>query len=128
MRMRCMQVGNGPAMQQRRRENGPEPAGDLALLLVGLDEHAHVAHEVRVALLRMAFTVSTYMKVTKPNMRFCWYGMRTSCTGPNMLLGTSMVGQHYWMASGNETERAEKGGFGCGKKANRIAAGGPRGA
>ena len=38
------------AMQQRRRENGPEPARDLALLLVGLDEHARVAHEVRVAL------------------------------------------------------------------------------
>ena len=38
------------AMQRRRRENGPEPVGDLALLLVGLDEHARVAHEVRVAL------------------------------------------------------------------------------
>ena len=29
---------------------GPEPVGDLALLLVGLDEHARVAHEVRVPL------------------------------------------------------------------------------
>jgi hypothetical protein len=33
-----------------RRGDGPEPVGDLALLLVGLDEHAGVAHEVRVAL------------------------------------------------------------------------------
>ena len=30
--------------------DGPEPVGDLALLLVGLDEHAGVAHEMRVAL------------------------------------------------------------------------------
>jgi hypothetical protein len=30
--------------------NGPEPVGDLALLLVGLDEHARVAHEMRVPL------------------------------------------------------------------------------
>jgi hypothetical protein len=40
---------------ERRKErsgrgDGPEPVGDLALLLVGLDEHARVAHEVRVAL------------------------------------------------------------------------------
>jgi hypothetical protein len=40
---------------ERRKErsgrgDGPEPVGDLALLLVGLDEHARVAHEVRVSL------------------------------------------------------------------------------
>jgi hypothetical protein len=46
----AMHAGRQWAMQQRRRENEPEPAGDLALLLVGLDEHARVAHEVRVAL------------------------------------------------------------------------------
>ena len=46
-------------------------------------------------MLRMAFTVSAYTKVTKPNMRFCWYGMRTSYIGPNMLLGPSMARQRY---------------------------------
>ena len=95
-------------MQQRRRENGPEPAGDLTLLLVGLDERASHT-KCGLPLLRMAFTVSAYTKVTKPNMRFCWYGMRTSYIGPNMLLGPSMAGQRYWTASGNETEQAEQG-------------------
>ena len=38
-------------MQARQgRRDGPEPVRDLALLLVGLDEHARVAHEMRVAL------------------------------------------------------------------------------
>jgi len=42
--MQCRQ-GKGQG-----RRDGPEPVGDLALLLVGLDEHARVAHEMRVAL------------------------------------------------------------------------------
>jgi hypothetical protein len=37
---------------QDGRCNGPEPVGDLALLLVWLDKHARVAHEMRVALVQ----------------------------------------------------------------------------
>lgn len=33
----------------------------------------------------MSLTVSGKTKVTKPNIRFGWYGILTSCTGPNLL-------------------------------------------
>ena len=34
---------------------------------------------------RMNLTVSGWTNVTNPNIRFCWYGILTSCTGPNLL-------------------------------------------
>lgn len=34
---------------------------------------------------KICFTVSALAKVTKPNIRLCWQGIRTSCTGPKLL-------------------------------------------